>query len=207
MNRIRRFDCQPKRDAQSRSSDALLERSNRPERLKLLALAGLATGALFALTGCPANLANPQDYDVPPAGAGAPSTGGAASTGGDWTKVPTACMEAIFTASCASLGCHNAPGTIAPQAGLDLASPNVAARLVDQPASHVGASPDTGCVTGQKLIDRATPAASWLMLKLTTPSSALTCGSPMPIGLPLKADELKCIQDYINAVAAASSGT
>ena len=44
----------------------------------------------------------------------------------------------------------------------------------------------------------------WLQLKLTTPASAQTCGSPMPPGTPLTDTELKCISDYISAVAAAS---
>jgi len=205
MNRMRQVAPETVPNAHSHREQARPHRGTL-QRLGLACLGVLGLAALFTLAGCPANLSNPQDYNIDnplaPGGAGAGMGSGGAAP---WANVPTTCMEAIFTTSCATAFCHQAGGQLPPAAGLDLGSPNVAARLVDQPAAHEMAVPNTGCMPG-KLIDSTTPAASWLLLKLNTPAAQQMCGVPMPSGSMLPADQIACIQTYINAVAAATNG-
>ena len=158
--------------------------------------------ALLGLAACPADLANPSDYDRPPAAGGAPAGAGGDTSGNPALQVDTACLTAIFNTDCAALaGCHK-PGTPAPGAGLDLGSPGVNARLIDVPATHADITGTPVCPSGDKLIDTANPDASWLLLKLTQPTQ--TCGFAMPVGLPLSDTDLACVRKYITDVAAAA---
>ena len=180
---------------------------DRLQRVALTSFAVVGTVALLGLAACPADLANPGDYDHPAANAGGATGGGGSGAGGANTDpklaVPTTCLEQVFADACASAPCHMAPATIA---GLDLSSPGVNTRLIDVVAPHLNASPNTGCMPNQKLIDSANPTASWLLLKLDTDGK--TCGSKMPIAaMDITAEQKKCIQDYVTAVAAAAGGT
>ena len=83
--------------------------------------------------------------------------------------------------------------------GLDLSSANVAARLVDQPASHQDVGPNDVCPTGDKLIDTSNRSASWLLKKLSK-STVGTCGSTMPYAGNLSSIQLSCLQNWINNV-------
>ncbi|MEO6601659.1 MAG: hypothetical protein ABIQ16_17415 [Polyangiaceae bacterium] len=171
----------------------------------------LGTAALLGLAACPADLANPSDYDH----AGSLTSGGAANTagggntagtgGGGSTQpglnVSTKCLTDIFAASCSSIGCHAGPAAVA-AARLDLSSANVNTRLIDVLATHELAPIDAPCVAGQKLIDSANPDQSWLVRKLT--AAGATCGSRMPIGPELPADEMACVTKYAQDVATAA---
>ncbi len=167
---------------------------DRLQRAALTCVGLVGTVGLLSLAGCPADLANPQDYQQ-----AATSTGGAGGAPAmqPGLDVDTACLTAIFTASCTLSVCHS--GTAELAAHLDLASPGVNKRLIDIKASHETA---TGCKTGDKLIDSANPDQSWLLLKLTKTDQV--CGSPMPIGPPLAADQIACVTKYTQDVHAAA---
>jgi hypothetical protein len=142
------------------------------------------------------------------AGAGAGGASGGASggtSGGGSTqpglKVDTTCLTTVFKKSCTTVGCHSAT---APAASLDLSSPNVNTRLIDVVATHGDASPSTGCIANQKLIDSASPDKSWLVQKLTTDGK--TCGLLMPVGPMLPATDIACFTKYAQDVAAAKAG-
>lgn len=134
---------------------------------------------------------------------GGSATGGAAtaasgSAGASSGDLP-GCVAAIFAATtagkCSNGICHHAGDG---SGGLDLASPGVTARLLDQPASHVGATPNSGCPQGDKLIDSHDPSASWLLKKLTL-DSATACGAKMPLTGSLSADELSCLTQWVGS--------
>ena len=84
----------------------------------------------------------------------------------------------VFVPKCGAAGCHSA---MSPQAGLDLVTAGVATRLA----------------TGTSMCG-GKPLAPYTAEKLT-PSP--TCGSPMPLGDPLTAEEDKCVREYLAALA------
>jgi hypothetical protein len=133
--------------------------------------------ALLGLTGCPGTLHDKERFLTD----AAPSGEGDADAGED----PGACGDVvtrIFVPSCGGTGCH---GAMAPQQGLDLVSPGVAARVV-------GVS-GTGC-TGT-LAAPADPANSLLYTKLATSPS---CGAQMPLARPpLSSADAACILAWI----------
>ena len=85
----------------------------------------------------------------------------------------------IFQPKCGFAGCHSA---MAPANGLDLVTAGVAMRLA------------TGTSTCS-----AKPLAPFMIEKI---GMMPTCGSPMPLGEPLTAEEDKCVRDYIAALSA-----
>lgn len=212
LNRIRQSKSEVAPNAQSKTEAELGRSGDRSawDKLQRAALTGfgvLGTVALLGLAACPADLANPSDYDRGPASnGGAPGAAGAgpgAGAGGaapaqPGLNVDVTCMTAVFAKSCTIPSCHAPPVA----ANLDLDSPNVNTRLIDVVATHGSASPNTGCVANQKLIDSANPDQSWLILKLSTDGK--TCGLPMPVGSPLSSDETACLKKYAQDVAAAA---
>lgn len=108
----------------------------------------------------------------------APSS--SADTGASCGDVP----ESVFLPNCTSPGCHNAQDK---EQGLDLASPDVAARLIGVPSSE-GAG---------FLIDPAHPAQSVLYTKLTANPPF---GSRMPTKGPLDDATIACVLSWIEAV-------
>ena len=126
--------------------------------------------------GCPGTLDNKAEFLA--AGsttAGVSSTGGGLGPCGD---VPAA----ILVPSCGGGGCH---GTQAPQNGLDLESPGVAARVVG-----VAAQSCQGL-----LADPGNPESSILYTKLFPD---VTCGGQMPLGRPgLAQAKIDCIASWI----------
>ena len=93
-----------------------------------------------------------------------------------------ACMKNveldIFKAKCGTTSCHEGA---TPQGALDLVAPGVGMRL------KTGVS---SC--------SAKPLISYTAEKLT---DAPTCGSSMPLGQPLDAEEQKCVREYLAALA------
>lgn len=208
LNRIRQSKSEVARNAHSKTQEELGGSGHRSawdtfQRAALTGCGLLGTLALLGLAACPADLANPSDYDRGPANAGGAQGSAGAGTGGaapgqPGLNVDTKCLTDVFAKSCTIPSCHAPPVA----AGLDLDSPNVNTRLIDVVATHGSASPSTGCVANQKLIDSANPDQSWLILKLSTDGK--TCGLPMPIGSPLTSDETNCLKKYAQDVAAAA---
>ena len=80
---------------------------------------------------------------------------------------------------------------------LEFTTPNLAARMVDQPTE---AEPAKGKCAGRILIPRNDPLSGVFVEKVTTP----TCGDRMPQALPpLNEDEVSCVKRW--AVLAAKS--
>lgn len=121
---------------------------------------------------------------------------GAAGCPGDLERVErfASCgpgrVEEVLEASCGS--CHDATD---PEAGLDLVSPGVEARLL-------GEVSETPFCEGRLLIDPDAPAdavAAHLMLDKLQDSPS--CGSRMPFGLAALADdERECLRRWIDEI-------
>jgi hypothetical protein len=132
------------------------------------------------------------------AGAGGPVGGSAGSAGTAATGGLPSCVAALFvngTGKCTNNACH--AKTASPAAGLDLASPGVESRLVDQLAGHQGLDASAVCSKTDKLIDSADPSQSWVLKKIMGQQGS--CGVRMPYGGTLTATELTCLQTWIQS--------
>ena len=149
-------------------------------RLFIRSAAGAAAlGALLALS--PLGCAGSLDPGV---------TGGGGGLGGNGGGGGTACQDTIFMNQCVS--CHASASN---SAGLDLQSPNVAARLVGQP-SFTGAGAICG---GKTLLDAgSTPATGFFIDKIT--NSPPSCGVVMPFGVKMNAADIACLTTWANGV-------
>ena len=110
--------------------------------------------------------------------------------GGDG-GTPSACPDVpqtVFTPTCGTAGCHAA---IHPQSGLDLASPNVASRLVGVVAT-----------SGGLLVDPAHPEQSLVYRKLEVGAP----GSRMPIGRVLDDATIACVLSWVESVSGGDAG-
>ncbi len=106
-------------------------------------------------------------------------------------QVPTT----VFAANCEGSTCHNS--TIKAY-DLDLQSPGVAARLVNQPSLEAF-EPDG--VTPLKLIDPNYPMQSYILLKVELKMPP--AGSQMPnLGAMLSPSLISCLQQWVVAEAA-----
>jgi hypothetical protein len=205
MNRMRQADPEATRNAAPTAQEgrAHARRGSGWQRALLAGFGVLGTVGLLGLAGCPASLEDPGRFDV-----GVTAGAGGGSAGGGMTDpalaVDTTCLYAVFTKSCATVGCHKA---ITPQGGLDLESPGANARLINIAATHKDATMPAACATGDKLVDPAMSAKSWLLLKVTKSADDTNCGYTMPIGTPLVQADVDCIKTYVANVAAASGGT
>jgi hypothetical protein len=171
----------------------------------LAAAAGTASLALFSV-GCPqpADLQDPQQYPLPGGSSGGSTTGGSATAGttsggsatggsGGGATCETPCMATVITT------CKTCHGAALKSSDLDLEAAGYTARLKDVPAKHGGLMGAPACPMGDKLIDSANPAESWLLKKVSSQEG--DCGDPMPQGTGLAGDQLKCVQDYVSCVA------
>jgi hypothetical protein len=69
-------------------------------------------------------------------------------------------------------------------------------RIKDVPATNSGITGDkSGCGAGALLINSTTNAES-VMLKRIKGTQG-TCGTQMPLGVPLNATDSKCLEDWI----------
>lgn len=143
--------------------------------------AAIASSAIcLALSGCAGSLDHPERFAYLGAGpdAGPPDS----SSDGGCDPVTN-----IFPPSCTTSACHSAQSQ---QGNLDLESPGLPKRLVNKLA-HGGPG---------LLIDSKNPAQSVLYLKLTDDPPFQF---QMPLGAPpLSADEMACLQAWIEAAAA-----
>jgi hypothetical protein len=137
------------------------------------------------LLGCPGTL----DPGVGPG----PATGVGGSSG-------AGCEAAIFMTKCALSGCH---ATISKAANLDLELANPASRLVGVATADATAG---GSCAGKKLLDMpSSPATGVFIDKIT--NDAQICGSPMPLGGSLTADQLTCLTSWATTVTGTSAFT
>ncbi len=135
-------------------------------RFGALVLLSALLVAVLGLAGCPGDLEDPDRF-----------------LGGGPFVCPDI-VDELFVDRCGGSICHSGSE---PAAGLDLVSPGVIARLVDQQGRDCPGI----------LVDPLDPEGSLLYDKLT-PSTA--CGSPMPLGRPMLTQaELACVRDWIAA--------
>lgn len=166
--------------------------------------AALVLAALsLSQAGCPepGDLENVQSFCKPGASvvdAKGQVTGcsGSASGGGSASGCETACIQALFAGTCKS--CHS---QAAPLGMLDLESAGVSARLKDQAAKHADTASPASCPSGDKLIDSATPSASWLLKKVSNQQGQ--CGTQMP-PQGASADDVACVTAYVSCVGTGS---
>jgi hypothetical protein len=98
----------------------------------------------------------------------------------------------IFTPICGA--CHHAqPGELG---ALDLTSPGLNSRLLD-----VGSA---GCGAGEILVVPGRPDASYLYVKVTSPSPP--CGARMPQGSSLDAAQIQCVAEWITSLGSGADG-
>ncbi len=122
--------------------------------------------SIFLLSACPGSLSNPDDF----------------GDGGIVEKD----AETILAESCGTTGCHDDSSQA--QAGLDLLSPNVEARVVDVNAVGIGC-------TSRILVVAGDPDSSYLLDKvLNVPG---ICGLQMPVVGSLPADEVEVLREWI----------
>lgn len=166
-------------------------------------LAGTLLALSLGLTACPASLANPEDFadrsEFQETGGAGSDAGTSASAGTASSGTPD-CVLAIFKAgsgTCSGSICHDQGMNSA--GGLDLASADVAARLVNQVASHADVGPNDVCPMGDKFIDTSNRGQSWLLKKLSA-STVGTCGARMPDTGNLSSIQLSCLENWINDV-------
>jgi hypothetical protein len=122
-----------------------------------------------------------------------PAPGGGASLSADFGLASAAStlaaqVQPIFTAQCATAGCHNASATAG---GLNLASGAARAQLV-------GAQ-SLDC-PGKLRVRACSPARALSVLVdkiLATPANGPCAGTPMPKGAPLTATEKQRIVDWV----------
>jgi hypothetical protein len=157
-------------------------RFDRPRNRAFRVLLGLTS--ILTLSGCPGRLDDPELF----------LDASSASTGTNAVAAP-ACLTTIFTQNCGVSGCHSAGATAA--GGLDLISPGVTARLINQPATFAGVlmGPGVSCPPA-KLVDTATPSASWLELKILGTQGS--CGAQMPELGSFTSTDQQCITDFVN---------
>jgi hypothetical protein len=211
INRKRQSDSQSALDAQSGTQEAKPTRRAfhrySLQRWALACFGVLGTGALLTLAACPANLEDPQRFDVPGAlsSGGAAPSGGAAGAGMMPTGVDLTCVTPLFLNTCAtSVACHVA-GSIT---GLDLVTAPIEKSLVNVPAKHMLVTV-TDC-PAVKLVDTTTPMKSWLLSKITAGAFG-DCGAQMPLGATAAAPlimpaDVACITKFVNDEAAAANG-
>ncbi len=190
-----------------------LQRARAHRAQGLTAAVGGAVLALFAL-GCPqpADLQDPKGFP-PPAVGGASSTGGSGTGGAVPSACEVSCIKDIFQKQPALCKlCHTTKTTAdggLQSSGLNLEADGFTDRLKNVAAKHTDLpmGKDT-CTPGDKLIDTATPANSWLLKKIHGEQG--NCGDPMPSTGTLSAAQKTCIEMYVACVApggAAPGGT
>lgn len=140
-------------------------------RRRCFVLVGLLLSWVWVATGCPGTLSDPDAFTDDPRGN---------------PECTQADVEALFVATCGSSNCHDA---VEPAGQLDLASADVASRLVDVNSIAVGC-------TERVLVVAGAPESSYLLSKVD--GSSDICGLQMPVVPPALGDlELTCIEDWI----------
>lgn len=115
------------------------------------------------------------------------SSDDAADSGPVDCKTTAGVTKKVFAPKCGSSDCHSAKD--AP----DLVSPGVESRV---------RGVFSGTCPGNALVTPGKPETSYLYRKLT--ETKPSCGSQMPIGPKLSADEIACVREWITAFDAPS---
>jgi hypothetical protein len=132
----------------------------------------LALCLLLGLSGCAGDLENPERFFD-----GGP--GAACNLAIDVE------VDLLASATCTGPGCHAAES---PNAAPDLASPGLAARLIDV---AVGGCED------RVLVDLGDPQSSYLLESLRPDPG---CGGQMPVGGSLSEEEIACVEQWIEGL-------
>jgi len=172
---------------------------------RLLALASVARRSAWcvalsviggaSLAGCPGTLDNPGQFSE---GVGDGSSGASGSGGGDGSggsggstvqcNIAVADVpEQLIHVKCATSSCHDASN---PAGELDLISPGVEGRLLDQTSSQC---------PSETLVDTGDPASSFMLEKVSRQPD--TCGERMPLGGTLPPEEIACVRAWIESIA------
>jgi hypothetical protein len=168
-----------------------------------LTAVGILAFALL-LVGCTAVVDDKTPPDMMATGGSAGNSAGATSSNAGSANCDEApCVAQVFGATRCAI-CHQSKGMDMgglKAAGLDLQSPNPSTRLRGVPATH-GELPmgkDTGCPTGDFLVDMSNAADSWLWKKINGQQG--TCGDSMPPpGVPFSSTDSACIETYIECL-------
>ena len=169
---------------------------------RLLALASVARRAAWctalsviavvSLTGCPGTLDNPSQFSEG-VGDGSAGSGGSGGSTAQCDIAVESVPEQLFVPTCATSSCHD---TSAPAGDLDLVSPDVASRLVDQPSSQ--------CPV-ELLVNPTTPEDSLLFDKVS--NAIPSCGDRMPLGSSLPPEKIACVRAWIELVTGGGGQT
>lgn len=109
------------------------------------------------------------------------------------------CIDTLLPDRCGGSGCHGPDDQGIIEGGIDLVSPGVDARVVDQPARYPGLS---GCPSPPELLVNSTNSAASLILSKVYDTAACGEGMPVPIGLvALKGEDLVCLENWVNRLA------
>jgi hypothetical protein len=112
-----------------------------------------------------------------------PEDAGAGDASVAQTPVEMSCnFPQLMAAKCGNPNCHGAPGE---STGLDLTTPMLAARVEGRMGK--------GACSDKLLVDKDNPRESKLFLKV----SGSTCGTQMPLGGALNAEEEACVLTWI----------
>ncbi len=182
-NQKRQVDSEPAQSAPLTAQAARPSAKPRGRLALTTALAVFGSSAALILTGCPANLENPERFDD----AGTPVTT-------DPNAAP-ACLTTAFGKLCTTVGCHDTTSTT-----LNLQTADVASRLVNVNAKH--ALVDTSMCPTAKYIDTANPANSWLVIKLNGAQGS--CGVKMPEIGTWTSDDNTCLTTWIQTLSSGS---
>lgn len=106
----------------------------------------------------------------------------------------------VFAGCGVHSGCHMPEGDRPLGGGVDLVSPGVAERLIDESPTYPGL-PNCG-LEPKWLIDSEAPEESYLWKKLKNTHDPANCGSYMAPGDPLNINELSCVRAWMDWVIA-----
>ncbi len=121
---------------------------------------------------------------------------GSAGTAGMSAGVACEEVECVKPLLLECNGCHGAGVALGK---LDLGSPNVASRLKDVAAMHDSPGMGAQCPTGDKLVNSANVAESWLLKKINGEQG--NCGTVMPSTGKLNGADLTCMQAFVTCIA------
>jgi hypothetical protein len=178
--------------APENKKQATLTRQTLANRTPAVALAML--GSLAMLGACAGSTS--ATTNVTSDGGGT----GIHADGGDGGSVPLACDNAMLVLENNCTGCHTLSS--APfYGGLDLMTPNVAQRLVGKPTATMNSMNQAMCGGKGNLLNRGTLPATGIFIDKINASPGGVCGSPMPLGGSMLAQEdLDCLQAWANGL-------
>jgi hypothetical protein len=165
-------------------------------------VAVMALAAALAVMGACSSTSS-DTTNVTADGGGTGGKGG--STGShpdasDGPSVPLSCDNATLVLENNCTGCHAM--TSGPFSGdLDLVTPNIGARLVGKPAATMNAMNQAMCSGKGNLLNRGHLPATGVFIDKINASPGGVCGSPMPLGGSMLAQEdLDCLQAWANGL-------